>query len=172
MLRDKSKNQCCSKCLKNSESKNFFENWWRPAEKTEIFSKHPVLFCSIIFIKFLSQFFWSSGQGSELQILWSWVQTPRGKTWIYFFFIFCVFWTKIGIFCTLMHKERHKWNLFYFLKIYNNCSFSFSSKMKFSISQLDVIEMKNWDYVLNGHEKTIIELPLNVLEHFFKALNL
>ena len=44
--------------------------------------------------------------------------------------------------------------------------------MKFSISQLDVIEMKNWDYVLNGHEKTIIELPLNVLEHFFKALNL
>ena len=44
--------------------------------------------------------------------------------------------------------------------------------MKFSISQLDVIEMKNWDHVLNGHEKTIIELPSNVSEHFFKALNL
>ena len=172
MLRDKSKNQCCSKCLKNSESKIFFENWWRPAEKTEIFSKRPVLFCSIISIKFLSQFFWSSGQGSELQILRSWVQTPLGKTWIYFFFIFCVFWTKIGIFYTLMHKERHKWSLFYFLKIYNNCSFSFSSKMKFSISQLDVIEIKNWEHVLNGHEKTITELPSNVSEHFFKALNL
>ena len=31
--------------------------------------------------------------------------------------------------------------VFHFLKTYNNCSFSFKSKMKFSISQLDVIEM-------------------------------
>ena len=167
MLRDRSKNQCCSKCLKNSESKKFFENWWRPAEKTESFSKHPVLFCSIIFIKFLSQFFWSSGQGSELQILWSWVQTPRGKTWIYFFFIFCVFWTKIGIFCTLMHKERHKWNLFYFLKIYNNCSFSFSSKMTFSVSQLDVTNFKNWDMPKKHFPEYISEMQTNILEHFF-----
>ena len=44
--------------------------------------------------------------------------------------------------------------------------------MKFSISQLDVVEMKNWEHVLNGREKTITELPLNVSEHFFKALNL
>ena len=44
--------------------------------------------------------------------------------------------------------------------------------MKFSISQLDVIEMNNWEYVLNGHEKTITELRSNVSEHFFKALNL
>ena len=165
MLRDSSKNQCCSKCLKNPESKFFFENWWRPTEKTEIFSKCPVLFCSIILIKF----FWSSGQGSELQIQRSWVQTPLGKTWFFFLSIFCVFWTKIGIFYTLMNKKRHKWSLFYFLKIYDNCSFSFSSKMKFSVSQLDVIEMKNWEHVLNGHEKTIVELLSNVSEHFFKG---
>ena len=94
MLRDKSKNLCCSKCLKNSESKIFFENWWRPAEKTEIFSKHPVLFYSIIFIKFLSQFFWSSGQGSELQIQGSWVQTPLGKTWIFYLYFLCFFGQK------------------------------------------------------------------------------
>ena len=88
------------------------------------------------------------------------------------FLFFVFFWTKIGIFYALMHKERHKCSLFYFLKIYNNCSFSFSSKMKFSISQLDVVEMKNWKHVPNGCEKTITELPSNVSEHFFKALNL
>ena len=44
--------------------------------------------------------------------------------------------------------------------------------MKFSISQLDVVEMKNWKHVLNGREKAITELPSNVSEHFFKALNL
>ena len=120
-----------------------FENYRRPAEKTEIFSKCTVLFCSIFFIKFLSQFFWSTGQGSELQILRSWVQTPLGENMNFHFLFFVFFWTKIGIFYALMHKERHKCSLFYFLKIYNNCSFSFSSKMKFSISQLDVIEMKN-----------------------------
>ena len=44
--------------------------------------------------------------------------------------------------------------------------------MKFSISKLDVKEIKNWEHMLNGHEKTITELPLNALEHIFKALNL
>ena len=90
----------------------------------------------------------------------------------FYFLIFYVFLTKTVIFYALMHKERHKCSLFYFLKIYNNCSFSFSSKMKFSISQLDVVEMKNWKHVPNGCEKTVTELPSNVSEHFFKALNL
>ena len=87
MLRHSCKNQSCSKCFKNLESKFFFENWRRPAEKTEIFRKRNVLFCSIKFIKFLTQFFWSTGQGSELQILRSWVQTPLRK---HEFIIFCV----------------------------------------------------------------------------------
>ena len=146
-----------------------FQNWWRPAEKTEIFSKCPVLFCSIISIKFLSQFFWSSGQGSELQILRSWVQTPLGENMNFYFLIFYVSLTKTVILYALIHKERHKWSLFYFMKIYSNCSFSFSSKMKFSVSQLDITKMKNWDHVLNGHEKTIVELLSNVSEHFFKG---
>ena len=57
-----------------------WENW--------DFSKIPVPLCSIIFINILSQFFWSSGQGSELQIQSSWVQSPLGEKII--LKIFCV----------------------------------------------------------------------------------
>ena len=114
--------------------------------------------------------FWSSGQGSELQIPRSWVQTPLGENMNFYFLIFYVFLTKIVIFYALMHNEIHKWSLFYFMKIYNNCSFSFSSKMKFSVSQLDVVEMKNWKHVPNVHEKTVIEMLSDLLEHFFSAL--
>ena len=78
--------------------------------------------------------------------------------------------TNIGIFHTLIHKKRHKWSLFYYLKVYNDCSFSFNSKMTFSVSQLDVVEMKNWENVLNAHEKAITEMPSDVLEHFFSGL--
>ena len=129
----------------------------------------PTLFCSIIFINILSQFFWSSGQGSELQIWGSWVQTPLGEKlfWKKFFLLF--FLTKNSIFYIVIHKKRHKWSLFYYLKVYNNCSFSFSSKMTFSIFEQDVVEMKNWDHVLNGWEKTIMEMPSDVLEHFLGA---
>ena len=135
-----------------------WENW--------DFSKIPVPLCSIIFINILSQFFWSSGQDSELQIQSSWVQSPLGKKNYFENYFLCVFCTKISIFYILIHKKRYKWSLFNFLKVYNNCSFSFSSKMTFSVSQLDVAEMKNWDHVLNGREKTIIEMPSDVLEHF------
>ena len=78
--------------------------------------------------------------------------------------------TNIGIFHTLIHKKRHKWSLFYYLKVYNDCSFSFNSKMTFSVSQLDVVEMKNWEHVLNAHEKVVTEMPSDVLEHFFSGL--
>ena len=80
------------------------------------------------------------------------------------------FLTNIGIFHILIHKKRHKWSLFYFLKVYNDCSFSFNSKMTFSVSLLDVVEMKNWEYVLNAQEKAITEMPTDVLEHFFSGL--
>ena len=133
------------------------------------------MYCSILLHHFYQVFnpvllvYWSRQWTSNPKVVGS--NPPWGKH-EFSFFIFCVFWTKIGIFYALMHKERHKRSLFYFLKIYNNCSFSFSSKMKFSISQLDVVEMNNWEHVLNGCEKTITELPSNVSEHFFKTLNL
>ena len=87
-----------------------WENW--------DFSKIPVPLCSIIFINILSQFFWSSGQRSELQIQSSWVQSPPGENFFLKFFL-CVFCTKISIFYVLIHRKRYKWTLFYFLKVYN-----------------------------------------------------
>ena len=133
-----------------------WENW--------DFSKIPVPLCSIIFINILSQLFWSSGQDSELQIQRSWVQSPPGENFFLKIFVFC---TKITIFYILIHRKRYKWTLFYFSKVYNNYSFSFNSKMTFSVSQLDVVELKNWENVLNAHEKAITEMPSDVLEHFF-----
>ena len=94
---------------------------------------------------------------------------PRGKIILKKYFLW-FFLTKISIFYIVIHKKRHKWSLFNYLKVYNNCSFSFSSKMTFSISERDVVEMKNWDHVLNGWEKTIMEMPSDVLEHFFRSL--
>ena len=91
-------------------------------------------------------------------------------TFLKFFFVFFFFLTNIGILHTLIHKKRHKWSLFYYLKVYNDCSFSFNSKMTFSVSQLDVVEMKNWENVLNAHEKAITEMLSDVLEHFFSGL--
>ena len=136
-----------------------WENW--------DFSKIPVPLCSIIFINILSQFFWSSGQDSELQIQGSWVQTPLGEKLFWKNFFLCFFLTKNSIFYIVIHKKRHEWSLFYYLKVYNDCSFSFNSKMTFSVSQLDVVEMKNWENVLNAHEKAITEMPSDVLEHSF-----
>ena len=134
-----------------------WENW--------DFSKIPVPLCSIIFINILSQLFWSSGQDSELQIQRSWVQSPPGENFFLKIFVFC---TKITIFYVLIHRKRYKWILFYLLKVYNNCSFSFSSKMTFSISQLDVTDFKNWDMPKKRFSEYISELPTNILEHFFK----
>ena len=94
---------------------------------------------------------------------------PWGKTFFENFF-WCFFLTNICIFHILIHKKRYKWSVFYFLKVYNDCSFSFDSKMKFSVSQLDVVEMKNWEHVLNAHEKVVTEMPSDVLEHFFSGL--
>ena len=94
---------------------------------------------------------------------------PWGKNFFEnFFFVF--FLTNIGIFHILIHKKRYKWSVFYFLKVYNDCSFSFDSKMTFSVSQLDVDELKNWEHVLNAHEKVVTEMPSDVLEHFFSGL--
>ena len=136
-----------------------WENW--------DFSKIPVPLCSIIFINILSQFFWSSGQDSELQIQSSWVQSPLGKKNYFENYFLCVFCTKISIFYILIHKKRHKWSLFYFLKVYINCSFNFSSKMTFSVSQLDVTNFKNWDMPKKRFSEYISEMPTNILEHFF-----
>ena len=136
-----------------------WENW--------DFSKIPVPLCSIIFINILSQLFWSSGQDSELQIQRSWVQSPPGKI---FFWKFLFFSTRITIFYVLIHRKRYKWTLFYFLKVYNNCSFSFSSKMTFSISQLDVTDFKNWDMPKKRFSEYISEMPTNILEHFFSRV--
>ena len=85
-----------SKCLKYLGFQKFFENYGHPAEKTEIFNKSPVQFWPIIFINFLSLFFWPSGQGSELQIQGSWVQSPLGGK---SFFEKC--------FCGFFDKYRH-----------------------------------------------------------------
>ena len=41
---------------------------------------------------------------------------------------------------------------------------------RFSVSQLDVDELKNWEHVLNAHEKVVTEMPSDVLEHFFSGL--
>ena len=57
--------------------------------KLSFLTKSPVLFCSIIFINILSQFFWSSGQDSELQIQGSWVQSPQGKNFFWKIFFVC-----------------------------------------------------------------------------------
>ena len=103
------------------------------------------MYCSILLQHFYQVFnpvllvYWSRQWTSNPRVVGS--NPPRGK---HEFLFFVFFWTKIGIFYALMHKERHKCSLFYFLKIYNNCPFSFSSKMKFSISQLDIVEMKNY----------------------------
>ena len=136
-----------------------WENW--------VFKKFTCIIVLSDFSQFFNLGFLAQWYSVGLQILRSWAQTPLGENLNYHFHFLCFFWTKIGIFYALMHKERHKRSLFYFLKIYNNCSFSFSSKMKFPISQLDVVEMNNWEHVLNGCEKTITELPSNVSEHFF-----
>ena len=126
------------------------------------------LFCSIIFINILSQFFWSSGQGSELQIRGSWVQTPLGEKCNFEIFFCFIFLTKLRLFYIVIHKKRHKWSIFYYLKVHNNCSFSFSSKMTFSVSQLDVTNFKNWDMPRKHFPEYISEMQTNILEHFFK----
>ena len=41
---------------------------------------------------------------------------------------------------------------------------------RFSVSQLDVDELKNWEHMLNAHEKVVTEMPSDVLEHFFSGL--
>ena len=41
---------------------------------------------------------------------------------------------------------------------------------RFSVSQLDVDELKNWEHVLNAHEKVVTEMPSDVLEYFFSGL--
>ena len=41
---------------------------------------------------------------------------------------------------------------------------------RFLVSQSDVDEFENWEHVPNAYEKTISEMPSDVLEHFFSGL--
>ena len=93
---------------------------------------------------------------------------PSGKNVILKFFFWFVFWTKIGLFFIVIHKKRHKWSLFYYLKVHYNCSFSFSLQMTFSISQQDVANFKNWDMPRKRFPEYISGMQTNILEHFFK----
>ena len=149
--------------MKYTEFQKIFENWWHPAEKIEIFPKFLYHFVpSFSLLSWVSCFglvvktvnFKSNVRGFN---------PPRGN----FFLKIFVFCTKITIFYVLIHRKRYKWTLFYFLKVYNNCSFSFSSKMTFSISQLDVTDFKNWDMPKKRFSEYISEMPTNILEHFF-----
>ena len=42
-------------------------------------------------------------------------------------------------------------------------------KKRFSVSQLDVVKNQNWVDEMNADEKFYIELPTDLLEHFFKG---
>ena len=63
-----------------------WENW--------DFYQNSCIICSIIFINILSQFFWSSGQDSELQIQGSGVQSPPPGEKCFLKKIFCVFFVQ------------------------------------------------------------------------------
>ena len=118
-----------------------------------------------------------------MPVFYAWIFSSEVECWtcnlkvpssnpvgIFLKFFLWFFMTNIGIFHTLIHRKRHKWSLLYYSKVCNDCSFSFNSKMTFSVSLLDVVEMKNWEYVLNAQEKGITEMPTDVLEHFFSGL--
>ena len=134
--------------MKYSEFQKIFENWWHPAEKTEIF------------LKFLHHYVPSFSSISWVSCFGLVVKTVNFKTEVCgfnpprgnFFLKIFVFCTKVTIFYILIHRKRYKWTLFYFLKLYSNCSFSFGSKMTFAISYLDLVEMNRWDILLDPWE--------------------
>ena len=155
--------------MKYSEFRKIFENWWHPAEKTEIFLKFLYHY-----VPSFSSISWVSSFGLVVKTVnfkskVRGFNPPQGKNFFWKFFFVC-FLYKISIFYILTHRKRYKWTLFYFLKVYNNCSFSFSSKMTFSISQLDVTNFKNWDMPKKRFSEYISEMPTNILVHFFSRV--
>ena len=69
-----------------------------------------IITLSIIFINILSQIFWSSGEGSELQNQRSWVQTPIGEKCDFEIFFFALFLDKNWyiLYCDTLKKTEWK----------------------------------------------------------------